>query len=66
MSSDGRVKPGSTWNGGPEAAGSRRAEAVRTLSSADLFGPAAEVIVDHEGVLYRLRRTSNGKLLLTK
>ena len=34
--------------------------------SADLFGSASEVVISHDGALYRLRRTSLGKLILTK
>ena len=41
------------------------AAAVR-ISSAQLFGAAAEVQIDHRGVLYRLRQTALGKLILSK
>lgn len=34
--------------------------------SADLFRGAREVLIEHEGDLYRLHRTSKGKLILTK
>lgn len=36
------------------------------ISSADLFAAGDEVVIAHEGELYRLRRTRNGKLILTK
>lgn len=36
------------------------------LQSADLFGAAREVLIEHESQLYRLRQTSLGKLILTK
>ena len=36
------------------------------LSSRDLLGPAREVEIEHEGMLYRLRITALGKLILTK
>ena len=39
---------------------------VGTVKSEALFGDAVEVLIDHCGVLYRLRRTSLGKLILTK
>ena len=39
---------------------------ARTLSSADLFSGAKEVVIDHQGERYRLRCTSKGKLILTK
>ena len=35
-------------------------------SSRDLLGPAREVEIEHEGMLYRLRVTALGKLILTK
>ena len=38
----------------------------RVLSSAELFDGSREVIIDHQGELYRLRHTSKGKLILTK
>lgn len=37
-----------------------------TLDSASLFAGASEVVIAHEGSHYRLRRTSKGKLILTK
>ncbi len=49
------------------------AAAARTLPPrpvrvrfADLAGAAVEVEVEHDGQIYRLRRTRSGKLLLTK
>jgi hemin uptake protein HemP len=41
------------------------AQAVR-VSSAQLFGSAVEVQIDHHGAVYRLKQTSLGKLILTK
>ena len=41
-------------------------KARRLLASADLFGGVNEVEIEHQGELYRLRRTSKGKLILTK
>lgn len=40
--------------------------APRTLTSRELLGESAELIIVHEGDLYRLRCTSKGKLILTK
>ncbi len=37
----------------------------RAPSSA-LLGPRGELIIEHAGEEYRLRRTRNGKLILTK
>ena len=36
------------------------------VKSETLFGAASEVLIDHRGVIYRLRRTALGKLILTK
>lgn len=34
--------------------------------SAELLGPRGELIIEHAGQEYRLRRTRSGKLILTK
>lgn len=39
---------------------------TKVWASEALFGDAAEVLIAHEGQLYRLRRTRNGKLILCK
>jgi hemin uptake protein HemP len=39
---------------------------IRRLRVADLVGEAKEAILEHEGQEYRLRITSNRKLILTK
>ncbi|BDG70416.1 hemin uptake protein HemP [Roseomonas fluvialis] len=36
------------------------------LRSEDVFKGAREVVIQHAGEAYRLRLTSNGKLILTK
>lgn len=36
------------------------------ITAADLFGEHREITIDHQGQIYRLRITSNGKLILTK
>ena len=38
----------------------------RAISSAELFGGARVVAIEHEGETYTLRQTSSGKLILTK
>jgi len=38
----------------------------RRLRSADLFQGSIEIVIDHGADQYRLRRTSSGKLILTK
>lgn len=42
------------------AAGDRR------IDSATLLGPGGELFIDHQQQVYRLRITSQGKLILTK
>lgn len=42
------------------------AQPVRRVSSRVLLADEREVEIDHEGVIYRLRVTSLGKLILTK
>ena len=39
---------------------------VPHVSSTRLLGAAGEAVIEHEGNLYRLRRTSRGGLVLTK
>jgi hemin uptake protein HemP len=39
---------------------------VRLLKSSDLFGSDMEVHIDHDGTLYRLKITRQGKLILNK
>ncbi|TRW90654.1 hemin uptake protein HemP [Candidatus Methylobacter oryzae] len=36
------------------------------VQSAELFGTAREVVIEHAGEEYRLRLTRQGKLILTK
>jgi hemin uptake protein HemP len=44
----------------PTAAQSARIDSQR------LFGGASELQIDHHGVIYRLKQTALGKLILTK
>jgi hemin uptake protein HemP len=39
---------------------------IRTLTSRELFGRETEIGIEHEGSLYRLRITRQGKLILNK
>jgi hemin uptake protein HemP len=48
------------------AAGAPQPAPVRALRSETLFDGSSEVQIDHRGTLYRLRQTSQGKLILTK
>jgi hemin uptake protein HemP len=38
----------------------------RRIRSRELFGTSREVRIDHDGTEYRLTRTRQGKLILTK
>lgn len=49
---------------GVSAAVEVRAQPV--VDSAQLFAGRTELLIDHRGVLYRLKQTSLGKLILTK
>lgn len=40
--------------------------AQRSVSSRELLGGERELLIDHEGQIYRLRVTRNGKLILHK
>lgn len=40
--------------------------AKRSITSAELFGDQQEKIILHAGEVYRLRITSNNKLIMTK
>jgi len=40
--------------------------AVSVISSEDLLAGRLEVMIEHNGDLYRLRHTRQGKLILTK
>jgi hemin uptake protein HemP len=41
-------------------------EPIRRIYSDTLFSHGNEVFIQHQGEQYRLRRTRNGKLILTK
>ena len=43
-----------------------RPSGSRQIDSAMLLGPHGEVFIRHHGQVYRLRVTSQGKLILTK
>jgi hemin uptake protein HemP len=38
----------------------------KMFNSHEIFEDAQEIVIEHEGDRYRLRRTSKGKLILTK
>lgn len=50
----------------PKPASPPPAPATRRLEAASLFGAAREIELLHQGELYRLRITRNGRLILTK
>jgi len=41
-------------------------DAPRRISSESLLDGSNELLIEHRGLLYRLRQTSLGKLILTK
>lgn len=57
---------------GPQPPLDRRRESqiirgeFRTLTSRELFGRETEIGIEHQGSLYRLRITRQGKLILNK
>lgn len=50
----------------PALPATRSGAGSRRWRSAELFGQASEVEIEHGQAVYRLRRTSLGKLILTK
>ena len=50
----------------PRAPGALPSTRPAAVKSEALFDGAPEVLIDHRGVMYRLRQTSLGKLILTK
>ena len=38
----------------------------RVIGSRDLFGDSREVAIEHDGAIYRLKITKQGKLILNK
>jgi len=55
----------SSGQGSGHTAGSESADVPRFPSS-KILGAAGEAVIEHDGHLYRLRRTSRGGLVLTK
>jgi len=43
-----------------------RGAMLAKLDSTKLFGAEVELLIEHNGELYRLRKTRRGKLILTK
>ena len=50
----------------PSKDGASPSPSRRTLKSSELLGERNELHIEHNGEVYLLRRTSNGKLILTK
>jgi hemin uptake protein HemP len=57
-----REEPAAAAGSDPPAAPSR----PRVISSSELLGEAGLVHIEHDGETYSLRRTRNGRLILTK
>jgi hemin uptake protein HemP len=50
----------------PNSASPVSLETIRIVDSDTLFAGAHEIVITHNGVLYRLRITRQDKLILTK
>lgn len=59
-------KSGNPVQGSPELACQPKGSERLRINSRDLFARSREVIIDHASEEYRLRLTSQGKLILTK
>lgn len=60
------MSPRNTLHVHPNANRTRSPLPQRRLTSEALMAGSREVILEHRGEQYRLRVTSNGKLILTK
>lgn len=52
--------------GGGKATPDRKEPGPRCVKVSDLLAGEREVLLEHDGQLYHLRLTANGKLILTK
>lgn len=50
----------------PKRSGGSPSQPVPRVAVSDLMGAGREAVLVHDGCDYRLRLTSNGKLILTK
>ena len=50
----------------PAPASTKPPPGQRSIDSATLLGPGGELFIHHQQQVYRLRLTSQGKLILTK
>lgn len=50
----------------PAIAGLPPSASPRRIASSHLLGADNEVEIEHDGQIYRLRKTAQGKLILTK
>ena len=58
--------PGLPERPSPSANSAALASATRMLQSSVLLGKQALVLIQHQGEIYRLQTTRQGKLILTK
>lgn len=59
-------KPGTAASGRLVSTASDPGAPRKHVSSTELLAGAREIFIDHSGETYRLRHTSQGKLILTK
>lgn len=64
MLTESEIRTGQRTPGGPPDP--ERTPRIPRIDSRDLLRGGREVVIVHEGEEYRLRRTSQGKLILTK
>ncbi|MFT4002765.1 MAG: hemin uptake protein HemP [Rhizobium sp.] len=50
----------------PQPAQCTAAPQIRMVESTDIFRGQTEIMIKHEGVIYRMRITRQGKLILNK
>ncbi len=64
---DGAEKTdGAEGNAGDESMTNETARAIQTVRAKDLLGERGVVLIEHDGEVYTLRKTRNGRLILTK
>lgn len=53
-------------NKGDEMSNEQKQHRLKRMFTSELFGSEKEIVIHHETQEYRLKITSNGKLILTK
>ncbi|HWA47538.1 MAG TPA: hemin uptake protein HemP [Dongiaceae bacterium] len=66
VNSNGANSSGASSNQAAGSAAGNDSADVPRFPSSKILGAAGEAVIEHDGHLYRLRRTSRGGLVLTK